>query len=142
MQLGNNTTPVNDFFDENQYGFESFTQWMTAIRWYAIHARHKTDANYELKPNHEEHILEFLNQDDFSNMIKNIAVVAFCSSFYTIPGNNKLSSNDLREEFQSIKHRIENACEDAKGSSLEVYERRLSNLVWGPKQYQRNPDNH
>ena len=140
MQLGNNTTPVNDFFDENQYGFESFTQWMTAIRWYAIHARHKTDANYELKPNHEEHILEFLNQDDFSNMIKNIAVVAFCSSFYTIPGNNKLSSNDLREEFQSIKHRIENACEDAKGSSLEVYERRLSNLVWGPKQYQRNPE--
>ena len=140
MQLGNNTTSVNYFFDENQYGFESFTQWITAIRWYATHARHKTDANYELKPNHEEHILEFLNQDDFSNMIKNIAVVAFCTSFYTIPGNNKLSSNDLREEFLSIKHRIENACEDAKGSSLEVYERRLSNLVWGPKQYQRNPE--
>lgn len=140
MQLGNNTTSLNDFFDQNKYGFKSLTQWITTMRWYANHFRHETDAAYELSSRHEEYILEFLNQDDFSNMIKNIAVVAFCSSYYMIAGKNKLPANDLREEFQSIKDRIEYACENTKGSSLEVYEQRLSNLVWGPKQYQRNPE--
>jgi hypothetical protein len=140
MHIGDNTTPIPDFFAENRYGFETFVQWITAIRWYANHARHETDANYMLKPENEHSILEFLNQDDFSSMLKSIAVVAFCSSYYMIPGNNKLSLDRLTEQFKLIKHRIESACENAKGSSLEVYERRLNNLVWGPKQYQRDQD--
>jgi hypothetical protein len=140
MLLGDNTTPVDDFIAENRYGFETFVQWITAIRWYANHARHETDANYMLKPEYEHSILEFLNQDDFSSMLKSIAVVAFCSSYYTIPGHNMLSVERLAEEFELIKNRIESACENAKGSSLEVYERRLNNLVWGPKQYQRDQD--
>jgi len=117
---------------------KSFLQWNTQIRWTTNVFRHYNDADYQLKPNEIEGVLQFLNHDDFDVLLKNIAIGSIIA-YSLIEHDYETEDFTFTEKCDEIITRMDNACSSFDESSLAVYEKRLGNLEWGPKNYTRNP---
>ena len=129
---------VDSFEDKIVFPVKSFLQWNTQIRWTTNVIRHYNEAGYELKPHEIEGILQFLNYDDFDILLKNIAIGSIIA-YSLIEYDYETEDSNFIEKCDKIISRIDKACTSFEGSSLAVYEKRLANLEWGPKNYTRNP---
>lgn len=130
---------IKDDFSKDKIviAVKSFLEWNTQIRWTTNVMRHFNEAERILKVDEIEGVLEFLNHDDFDILLKNIAIGSIIA-YSLIEHDFETEDFTFSEKCDDVITRMDNSCSSFDESSLAVYEKRLANLEWGPKNYTRN----